>query len=295
MVQECVGASGRFQRVCNAGYKFHLHPVHLGDSLLMFEFFKHYSGQDLATLNMVHQHKKVIHLSYIVLCDGQTINKACLTSAPGVSHLHKFPLQQPTRSDYRLWTTALRRINSESLTLPVPLGKFISRPHLGVKWTTDTDGTILHLELTSDGITRFLIYHPTHATRTRAGHHFVQGNTLVDFPLPFYASVTSCSDTNVLLHSWTEQYVPATLLASFWENIRSMKNPSMWNNLRCNGNGTWIHDGLCMGLLIMVHNGSYMREVSASISAAAVMILCTVTGSICTCTIAEHSASASSY
>jgi len=74
-----------------------------------------------------------------------------------------------------------------------------------------------------------------------------------------------------------------------------MKNPSMWNNLKCNGNGTWIYDGLCMGLLIVVHDGSYMREVSASVSAAAIMILCTVTGSICTCTIAEHSASTSSY
>jgi hypothetical protein len=123
------------------GNKFHLHPVRLGDSLLMFEFSKHYSGQDLATLNVVRQHKKVIHLSCIVLCNGQTINKACLTSAPGVSHLHKFPLQQPTRSDYRLWTTALRRISSKSLTLPVPLGKLISCPHLGVKWTTDAAGT----------------------------------------------------------------------------------------------------------------------------------------------------------
>jgi hypothetical protein len=149
--------------------------------------------------------------------------------------------------------------------------------------------------LTSDGITRFLTYHPTHATCTRAGHHFVQGNTLVDFPLPFYASITSCSDANVLLHSWTEQYVPATLSALFWENIRSMKNPSMWNNLRCDGDRTWIYNELCMGSLIVVHDGSYMREVSASISAAAVMILCTVTGSICTCTIAKHSASASSY
>ncbi len=45
----------------------------------------------------------------------------------------------------------------------------------------------------------------------------------------------------------------------------------------------------------MIHDGSYMKEVSTSISTAAVMILCVVTGSICKCTIAEHSASASSY
>ncbi len=50
-----------------------------------------------------------------------------------------------------------------------------------------------------------------------------------------------------------------------------------------------------MGSLIVVHNGSFMREVSSCVSAAAVIILCSVTGSICKCTIAEHSTSASSY
>jgi hypothetical protein len=50
-----------------------------------------------------------------------------------------------------------------------------------------------------------------------------------------------------------------------------------------------------MGSLIVVHNGSYMKDISTSISAVAVMILCAVTGSICKCTIAEYSESASSY
>ena len=81
------------------GNEYHLHPVHSGESSLMFKFSRHYSGQDLAALNIVRQHKKIIHLSCIVLCNGQTINKAYLTSAPGVSHLHKFPLQQLTQSN----------------------------------------------------------------------------------------------------------------------------------------------------------------------------------------------------
>ena len=50
-----------------------------------------------------------------------------------------------------------------------------------------------------------------------------------------------------------------------------------------------------MGSLIVIHDGSYMKDVSTSISAATVMILCVVTGSICKCTIAKYSASASSY
>jgi hypothetical protein len=50
-----------------------------------------------------------------------------------------------------------------------------------------------------------------------------------------------------------------------------------------------------MGSLIVIHDGSYMKDVSTSISAATVMILCVVAGSICKCTIAKYSASASSY
>ncbi len=83
-------------------------------------------------------------------------------------------------------------------------------------------------------------YHPTHATRTCSGQQFIQGNTLCKSALPYYASVTRLSDFVVFLHSWTEQFVPETTSASFWENTWSIDNPSMWQNLRCNGDGSWI-------------------------------------------------------
>jgi hypothetical protein len=108
------------------GNDSHLQPACLGDSSLMFEFSKHYSGPDLSALNVVRQHKKVIHLSCIVLCDGQTINKECLTTGVGFSDNHKFPLQRPSRADHLLWSTAIRKISSNFLVLPSPLGKFIS-------------------------------------------------------------------------------------------------------------------------------------------------------------------------
>jgi hypothetical protein len=226
-----------FDVSASMGDKYHLHPARSGDSSLMCEFSKHYSGQDLAALNIVRQHKKVIHLSCIVLCDGQSINKEYLLNTPGDSHLHKFPLQKPTQSDFRLWNRAIRQISSGSLSLPVPLGNYISSPHLDFSWTTDADGTILHLKMASKGDTKYLTYHPSYANRTRSGHRFVRGSTLAKLPLTYYASVTRYSDTKVILHSWTKQFVPATLLASFWENIQSMDNPSMWKNLRWDGDG----------------------------------------------------------
>jgi hypothetical protein len=244
---------------------------------------------------VVRQHKKVIHLSCIILCNGHTINKDCLTPGAGFSDYHKFPLKYPSRAGHLLWTTAIKKISSDFFVLLSSLGKFISRPHRGFRWTTDADGSILHLEMMSDSTTKYLTYYPTHATRTRSGQRFIQGNTFCKSPLPYYASVTWFLDTSVFLHSWLGQFVPEITSTLFWENIRSIDNPSMWRNLQCNGDGTWIYDGLRMGSLIVIHDGSYMKEVSTSISTAAVMILCIVTGLICKCIIAEHSASASSY
>ncbi len=207
----------------------------------------------------------------------------------------QFPLQQPTRSDFTLWATAIKRISSKFLVLPVPLGKYISPPHRDFIWTTNTDGSSLHLRIMTDGITRYIAYHPTHKTRTRSGTRFTKSNTYCDFPLPYYASVMRSLDKDVQLHSWTDQYIGKPILTLFWDNIQSLDNPSLWRNLRCDGDSTWIYHGLCMGSLIVVHNGSYMKDISTSISAVAVMILCAVTGSICKCTIAEYSESASSY
>ncbi len=84
-------------------------------------------------------------------------------------------------------------------------------------------------------------------------------------------------------------------MPGFWKHIHSDKNPSLWKNLRCNGDGLWLREGLCSESLLIVHDESYMKKVSSHVCSAAVMIVCESTGSICKCTIAEYSLSASSY
>ena len=59
--------------------------------------------------------------------------------------------------------------------------------------------------------------------------------------------------------------------------------------------GSWILEGMINRSLIISHDGSYMKEVSPSISAAALMIHCTTTRKRCKCTWAEHSESAGTY
>ena len=57
----------------------------------MPEFMRYgdFSPTDLVSLNIMRMHKKVIHKSDIVLCDGKTIKADMLTDLPGHSPLKK--------------------------------------------------------------------------------------------------------------------------------------------------------------------------------------------------------------
>ena len=68
-----------------------------------FIHFGELSSTALVSLNIMRMHKKVIHKSDIVLCDGKTIKAEMLTGSPGHSNSHKFPTQHPTPSDLAIW------------------------------------------------------------------------------------------------------------------------------------------------------------------------------------------------
>ena len=93
---------------------FQLKPIQQGDSSLMSELirFGDLSLTDLVSLNIMCMHKKVIHKSDIVLCDGKTIKAEMLTGSPGHSDSHKFPTQHPTPADLAIWNTAICRLSS---------------------------------------------------------------------------------------------------------------------------------------------------------------------------------------
>jgi hypothetical protein len=90
-------------------------------------------------------------------------------------------------------------------------------------------------------------------------------------------------------------YAPPSDVPFIWDNIGAYGNETLWKNLQCNGDGSWIYDGMCTGSLVIIHDGSFMKEISPYISAAAVMIYCKMPKKGCKCTIAEQSQSAGSY
>jgi hypothetical protein len=102
---------------------FQLKPIQWGNTSLMSEFMRYgdFSPTELVSLNIMHMHKKVIHKSDIVLCDGKTIKADMLTDLPGHSDYHKFPTHRPTPADLSIWKTALRKLSSKFHVLTVKL------------------------------------------------------------------------------------------------------------------------------------------------------------------------------
>jgi hypothetical protein len=132
------------------GEEFQLHPIQEGDQSLMELFSRHYSSSYLASLNVFRQHKKIIHISCIVLYNGRTINTDCFSMTHSHSDRHKFPLQYPTCSDHSLWKVASKTISSPFYTFPMQLGNYMEIPHKSVQWLTCSMRKMLHKTIKAD-------------------------------------------------------------------------------------------------------------------------------------------------
>jgi hypothetical protein len=136
----------------------------------MSEFirFEDLSLTALVSLNIMCKHKKVIHKSDIVLCDGKTIKAEMLPVSPGHSDYHKFPTQHPTPADLAIWNTALCRLSSAFLVLMVKLQEYIGPPHSSLLWLLNNLGTTLHHNMVRDNKLYYEMYSPSW-TRLLAG------------------------------------------------------------------------------------------------------------------------------
>jgi hypothetical protein len=84
-------------------------------------------------------------------------------------------------------------------------------------------------------------------------------------------------------------------VSGFENVIRGFANQSLWVSLDYDGDGSWILEGMLAQSLIIIHAGSYMKEISPIISSAATMIYYTIAKVQCKCTWAKMSTSAGSY
>jgi hypothetical protein len=161
-------------------------------------FSRHYGGPNLASWNVFRQHKNIVHVSCIVLCDGQTMYPSFLSITRGNSNLHKFPLQYPA-PQHALWKSALKLISLTYYMFPTKLGDYTNAPHRHFTWRTNENGTVLHESLSAEEI---MVYVPSIARTSHSGTTLIKSHTIIGAStLPFYASTSRTLATTVCLHS----------------------------------------------------------------------------------------------
>jgi hypothetical protein len=110
-----------------------------------------------------------------------------------------------------------------------------------------------------------------------------------------HVSITHVQQGHILLHSTIPMYIPSSPVSGFEQTIRHFTKQSLWVSLDYHGDGSWILNGMLAQSLIIIHDGSYMKEISPDICSMATMIYCSITRYRCKCTLAERSASSGSY
>ena len=88
-----------------------------------------FEGKELQRLGRMKNSKKVLHVSDIVKCDGETIDKGWLGNSVVGESTHMFPLEKPTRADVRLWDEAIMRICLPTFKFTRVLGPYLRLGH----------------------------------------------------------------------------------------------------------------------------------------------------------------------
>ena len=69
--------------------------------------------------------------------------------------------------------------------------------------------------------------------------------------------------------------------------LRTWVNPELWDDFECDDDGWWILDALIGGSLVVVSDGSYMRDKHRGACSGAFTLVCTKTGKKAACGWAE--------
>ncbi len=150
------------------------------------------------------------------------------------------------------------------------------------------EGHVLHHNFTHNGTGYHEVYNPRtnpFQQQTRSGKQYMSIMTRMGpSPLTNYASIIYSQQNQVLVHSSIPIPLPPVPKIGFEQNLRYLSNHTLWLSLDFDGNGSWILDGMINRSLIIIHDGSYIKEISPMMSSAATMIYCTKTRAQCKCT-----------
>ena len=227
-----------------------------------------FSGFELEILNRVRIYQQVIFLSCILNAKGTDLDEKYLRRRPPGQKWSelKFPKEQPSASDFRLWQQALRQLIPVG-GLAVRLGRSL---HIGYKvwdWRVNSDeGYLLNYR---NGVMD--VYEKSGAFGRRWRKWKEECEPVV---LGRPCSVREI-ETGVLVTTAVAPPVDVPIEPqSIMDVLRGWKQIWFWRAFRVVGDLDWVFQAIEDGTLLTVADGSFIRELFSDACSCAFVFEC---------------------
>ena len=182
--------------------------------------------------------------------------------------VYEMGLEFPTDEDWEVWESGFWKLCLGSLTLHLPLGKWVGSPTR--IWRTFYNAEEGELEIVSEkeGI---VIYEWEGSGRYRrarkADHSIPRGEPATVYGIE--------EDVFKLLNTGKRLYRPEASIAkpSFLEYLHSWGGEWLWESLHMNKSHEWVADRLRQNKLVCVTDGSYNKELAPDICRAGYVLV----------------------
>lgn len=172
-----------------------------------------------------------------------------------------------------------------------PLGKYIRHPPLPYKWYYSSSNDLLFRHSSTSPVDIFVT--SSDSLSRRHSSQFTFSCTAATPPVQtHYASVTQSTDSIVTVHSFASVPSPPSV-PTLHEVIDSFDDDTIWE--RFSYDGSWLLHALLQGTLVIVHDGSFMPQLSLDACSCAFVLYCSSSDKLAIGSFAEESENADNY
>lgn len=244
----------------------------------------------LTSVNPCRCTLNALFLSDISTADGKSIDLDVVSNNNAQRNLrYCFPLEQPTKANWQIWSDIWYQALGQYLLLPHPLGHWIHESHIRWRWYYDDISDTIFKD-TGSTINTFT--RPGRVgSRTRSGGYYTLRNIPVSSTLGKPALCVLIPDSTVSKHrialcnTGPATTLPTKLPASFWDILANFGGDWMWEQIHLDTDSLveWFLNALISGSLLWVTDGSYKPSCSPDICAAGWIVHDTMTNKRWSC------------
>jgi hypothetical protein len=228
-----------------------------------------YTGEALRRLNRVRISLQVLFLSDVLTASGGQVSIDILSRRPKGKawSTMRWPMEQPTDSDMRLWNNAMKSIcPSRSGTQKV--GEYTSDLHRVRRWFWNKTNSPIH-HVCLDSTTEEVYVAGQKPNRFSYSHSQQRGR---------HDAICSAQPTlegkhwRLLSTATIAPQIPTP--HSFVEVLQLWGNTWLWEHMTVHGGVKWLEHAIMEGMLVAVTDGLFIRDLYPNLCSMAFVLEC---------------------